>query len=125
GNPYHELAAFARAFAMGGHAAPMHLHQLMDEREADPQASLRARARVLCLHEEIKDAGQQFGIDTNADVTHADDDLAMVALSTQPNLASPVHIFGAVSEQIGNDLCQTNKISVQPYRLWRQRDRQL
>ena len=75
GQPDGELAPLAGAFARGGDAPAVHLDELLDERQADPEPALGAGHRAVPLGEEVEDAGQELGRDADARVPDPDDDL--------------------------------------------------
>ena len=56
----------ARPFAVAPDAAAMQLHQVLDQREPDAQAALRAVQRLVGLGEQVEDVRQEVRRDAGA-----------------------------------------------------------
>src|SRR3989441_7703321 len=69
-----ELAAGARAIALGGDRTAMQLDEAADQRETDPEAALGAIERCVSLDEEIEYPRQRIGGGPVPVVPHVDPD---------------------------------------------------
>ena len=70
-----ERAPLALAGALGPHGAPVHLDQLLDDRQAQSQAAVPPRGRAVGLAEPVEDVRQELGLDPDARVGDADLDV--------------------------------------------------
>src|SRR5262249_52860002 len=89
------------------HAAAVQRDEMPDQRQADPQAALSARASALALAQPVEDERQDLGADASAGI--ADDDLDVRPDPLQLDL-DPSIIRGEldrVLQQVPDDLLQT------------------
>ena len=69
----------AGSFARGGDRSAVHLDELIRQGEADAEPPVRAIDRPIDLDEEVEDARQHLGGDTDAVVFDRDDDTRRLA----------------------------------------------
>src|SRR5207248_4042752 len=74
-----ELAALARAVAVGADTAAVQFDQAPHQRQADAQAALRTRPRASDLDEGVEDARQHLFGDADPRVTNPDHDFVSLA----------------------------------------------
>ena len=68
-------------------APSVHLDEGADQGQAEAEPSLRAVERAVGLGEQLEDAGEHRGVDPDAVVADAEDDLVSLDLGREPNTA--------------------------------------
>ena len=71
--PHGECRALADAGALGVHRAAVHADQIVDDRQTQPEAAVRARRAAVALTEALEHVRQKAGIDAASGI--GDDDL--------------------------------------------------
>jgi hypothetical protein len=102
------------AGAERAHFAAVQVHQLLDEVQADAQASLRAAGHrgVLALDEQLEHARQGVGHDSGAVVAHAELGAAVGrAAEREHDAAARRREFRGVVEQVGEHLHQPHRVA--------------
>ena len=74
---HHDLRAPPHPFAVGRDPAAVQFHQVLDQRQADAQAALRAVQRLVGLREQVEDVRQESRVDARALVLDRDLHLAV------------------------------------------------
>ena len=120
-----ELAPLAGALARGRDAPAVHLDELLDERQADPEPALGAGQRAVPLGEEVEDAGQQLGRDADARVPDLDDDVRPLAAGRERDAAPGVGVLGGVGQEVDEDLLEPDRVGLEPQGPRGERDGQL
>ena len=108
--PHAEFASLIAARASRRNAAAVKLHELLDQREAEPEAAIPgARARV-ALIEHLEDPGALGFRQTGAVVNDVHRDLAVLARNGQGDVAASRREFHRIVEQVGEDLRQAGAV---------------
>ena len=110
-----ELAAPARAVAVGRHRPRVHLHQRADQGQADPQAALATdRERLVGLGEQVEDVGEQLRRDADAVVADADQRLRPLLRGLQPRSRRRcVGVLGGVVQEVGDTCASRRRVDLQ------------
>ena len=90
----------------------MHFHQAAHQRQADPQAALRAVERPVGLNKEIENAGEHVRRNAHASVAHVENGFLFMLFERQGDSAALAGELGGIVEEIGEHLGQTGGIAV-------------
>ncbi len=125
-----ELAAPAGERAAHLDPSAVQLDEAAHERQADPEAALRAIDRALDLREEFEDPRMQRGRDADPRVAHADERFLPAVgspdgLQRHPDRAPGRGELRRVVEQVADHLREPGQIPGDLHRLRRQVDREL
>src|SRR5712691_4762475 len=97
-------AAAELAFSL--HAPAVCLHEVLDDRQAEPRAAFLPRAAGVHTVEALEDAREVLGGDAGAGVGHPNDDVAAVSLRGHADTATPRRMPQRVIKEICEDLLQ-------------------
>ena len=103
---HREAAALADARAAASDVAAVQLDEAAHQRQAQPQAALRAVRGALGLGKQVKHAGLQLRFDADAVILHMHGHLPILQLHGDLELATVRGVFGRVIEQVGQHLHQ-------------------
>src|SRR5262245_53256586 len=90
GQVHQKFGAPPRALAAGFHAAAMHFHQTLDQRQADPQATLGAGKAVVGLSKKVEDIRQNIRGYTDSVIPNANGDPLLRCIDVQPDALADV-----------------------------------
>src|SRR5262249_45558550 len=99
-----EDAAESGAGAFGLHRSPVQLDECPDEREADPEAALRAVHGPLTLDEQAEDQWQDFFGDAGAVVFQAQHGVRALRVRLDTDSTPGRRVFHRVAEEVQDDL---------------------
>src|SRR5947207_1349882 len=106
GEANRELAAQAGSVAVGADRPSVQLDQTLDQREADPQSTVAASLRGVCLGEQVEDAGQGDRVDPDPAVAHPRYRLISRLLDGQPDLPARLRVLRGVVQEVCQYLLQ-------------------
>src|SRR5438128_3708762 len=95
------------ARALRAHGAAVKLDDVLHQREAEPEAAVRARARAVALAERLEDVRNELRRDPDARVGDDDLDARLGARETHAHAAARRRELDRVREQVPDDLLQT------------------
>src|SRR5256714_1570197 len=109
---HREDAAEPRARTVGRHRAPMQLGERPHQRQADPEAALRAVQRALALDEQAEDLRQHVAGD--ADALVLDPEHGIVALARRPHAdgAAGRRVLHRVADEVQDDLLHAHGVGI-------------
>ena len=90
----------------------MHLHDSLDDRQADAEAATRAPAGAIGLAEHVEDTRQHFRMDAHAAVPDAHHGVAALASDRDRDRLVRLAVLGAVVQEVGEYLGQPRAIGV-------------
>ncbi len=102
----------------------MHFHQTLGKRQADADPADRALRATADLREDFKDPGEIARWNANPIVPDRHDDVCAMPFGDELNATSRRSELGGVAQQVGKDLRQTDRISLDVNRLLGKTDRQ-
>ena len=107
-----EAGAAADAAALRAHGASVELHEIVDEREAEPQAADGARHGGVGLAEAVEHEGQERGVDPQPRVLDHELHRGGSAAEPHPDRAFRIGELHRVRQQVPGDLLQAAGIAV-------------
>ena len=116
--------ALLQAGAVRRHLPVVHAHDALHEREADPEAALRAVRRAVGLREQVEHVRQQLRVDAAAVVAHLRPRLAAVDRDREHDAPARRRVLGRVVEQVDEHLDQPRAVALDRHRRVRQLHRQ-
>ncbi len=108
-----ELAAPVRSPASHLHAAAVHQHELLDERESQPQALVIPFHGSSAALEAFEDTVESRGLDAEPVVLHDDPHGLGFLLGLQQDVSAGGRVFRGVVQQVGEDLSQAGLVPVE------------
>ena len=98
-------------------APAVHLHQALDQAQADAQPALGAVEAPLGLHEQVEDVRQLLGGDADARVPDPEHRAPPSRPAVSADVAARVGVLGGVVQQVVEDLLQPGRVGVQADRV--------
>src|SRR5207249_11402196 len=112
--PDRERRPLPLALALDLDRAAVQLDDVVDDREPETQAAVRARVRAVGLPEGLEDVRQELGRDPLALVADGDDRLPVAAGEPQDDAAAPGGELDRVREEVPHDLLEAGGIALDP-----------
>src|ERR1700689_3685704 len=103
--------ALTFALAYGRYHAAVQLHELLTDRQSQPEATKYSRGRGIFLRESVKDVRKIIGWNPNACVTEAQFQMRITALQQHMYLPSFWRELASVRHQVPSDLLQAGTLS--------------
>ena len=110
-------AALPEPLALRRDLAAMQLRQLLGQGQPYPQAALGTVEPALALPEEIEDMGEQIRGNADAVVTNTDDGPVVFGLRLELDPATLGRVLGGIVEEVGEDLSEPLRVSLEVERL--------
>jgi len=105
-----ELTAAVDALAESGDGPLVQLHDLLDQREADPKAPLRSGRGLDGLCEGLEDPRQHVGGDADPGVRDRDHGLPALAPGGETDQPPRLHVLARLREEVGDHLGEPHGI---------------